>query len=65
MRISGGPGARNLWLLVVLAVVATGAYLAAVRLGVAPPLLAHRCERCNVILVTFDALRAGHLGIYG
>jgi arylsulfatase A-like enzyme len=58
-------GARSLWILALLAVVAAGGYFAAVRLGVAPPLFVPRCEGCNVILVTFDALRADHLGIYG
>ncbi|MBW1687899.1 MAG: hypothetical protein JRS35_22925, partial [Deltaproteobacteria bacterium] len=58
-------GPRSLWLLALLAAAAAGAYFAAARLGMLPPLRAHRCERCNVILVTFDALRADHLGIYG
>jgi arylsulfatase len=63
VRISGALG--RLWLLALLAAAAAGAYFAAVRLGVVPPPLPPRCERCNVILVTFDALRADHLGIYG
>ncbi len=65
MWISVGVGPRSLRLLALLAALAAGAYLAVLRLGVAPPLRAPRCERCNVILVTFDALRADHLGIYG
>ncbi len=58
-------GPRSLWLLALLAAAAAGAYFAAARLGMLPPLRVHRCEGCNVILVTFDALRADHLGIYG
>jgi arylsulfatase A-like enzyme len=64
-RISGAIEPRSLWLLALLAAAAAGAYFAAARLGMLPPLRAPRCERCNVILVTFDALRADHLGIYG
>ena len=56
---------RSLWLLALLAALASGVYFAAARLGLAPQLFAPRCERCNVVLVTFDALRAGHLGIHG
>jgi len=63
VRISGAVA--RLWILALLAALGAGAYLAAVRLGVAPPWFAPRCDRCNVILVTFDALRADHLGIYG
>jgi arylsulfatase len=56
---------RSLWLLALLAGLAAGAYFGGVWLGLASQLFAPRCERCNVVLVTFDALRADHLGIHG
>lgn len=51
---------RRVLLAFLLTALAVGVALVRFRVPPRP-----RCERCNVLLVTFDALRADHLGTYG